>query len=106
MTICVAIMASSWFVEPPKLEMLLTPFQTTSRLLTATPQASRQSKGEAGLVLPDLKVIERLNETATSKLTEIVRRNTIGEDGWQGYDKAEIISARELLDRDSKSIIR
>jgi hypothetical protein len=50
--------------------------------------------------------VERLNEAATSKLAEIIRRNASGEAGWQGYDEAEIIAAKELLDRQSAPIIR
>lgn len=43
---------------------------------------------------------------ATSKLGEIVRRSASGEKGWDGYDAAEIIAARELLDRDAQSVAR
>jgi hypothetical protein len=39
---------------------------------------------------------------ATKKLGEIVRRASAGETGWTGYEQAEIIAARELLDRDGK----
>jgi hypothetical protein len=38
--------------------------------------------------------VERLNETATAKLSEIVRRSTAGEAGYKGYDEAEIIAAK------------
>jgi hypothetical protein len=50
--------------------------------------------------------VERLNELATAKLSEIVRRNTSGEAGWEGYEKAEIIAAQELLNRDAAPITR
>lgn len=62
---------------------------------------SRQSKSEEGLPIPDMKTIELLNQNATEKLTEIVRRSVGGESGWGGYDSAELIAARELLDRDN-----
>jgi len=77
---------------------------TTSRVLAKLahqhPQASRQSKPDAGLPLPDLKTVERLNEVATAKLSEIVRRSVAGERGWEGYEKAEVIAAKALLDTD------
>ncbi|KAF4624882.1 hypothetical protein G7Y89_g13287 [Cudoniella acicularis] len=79
---------------------------TTSRLLTTLPQTSRQSKSDTGLPPPDIKSVERLNELATAKLSEIVRRNVSGEAGWGGYDKADIIAAQELLNRDSTPITR
>lgn len=50
--------------------------------------------------------MERLNETATSKLSEIVRRNIGDEPGWQGYDKAEVIAAKALLNQESRVITR
>jgi hypothetical protein len=67
-------------------------------------QNTRQSKSEEDM--PDLKTLQLLNQKATSKLTEIVRRSTGGESGWQGYDAAELIAARELLDRDSTPVTR
>lgn len=81
-------------------------FQTTSRLIETMPQSSRPSKGETGLPPPDMETVKRLNEVATSKLSEIVRRSAGGEAGWQGYDEAEVIAAKELLNRDSASITR
>ena len=74
-----------YFANPP---------QTTSRLLTTTSQ-SRQSKADTGLPPPDVKTVEKLNQTATAKLSEIVRRGVACEAGWEGYDKAELIAARE-----------
>ncbi|CAG8979320.1 hypothetical protein HYALB_00002444 [Hymenoscyphus albidus] len=79
---------------------------TTSRLLTMLSQGSRQSKTDTGLPPPDLKTVESLNELATSKLSEIVRRNASGESGWGGYDQSDIIAAQELLNRDSTPITR
>lgn len=80
-------------------------FQTTNRLLEAT-QPPRQTKGDASLPPPDKDTVKRLNEVATAKLSEIVRRSAGGEAGWQGYDEAEVIAAKELLNRDSASIVR
>lgn len=79
---------------------------TSARLLTTLPQASRQPKTDSGLPTPDLRTVERLNETATAKLSEIVRRSTGGEDGWGGFDKAELIAAKALLDSEATKITR
>lgn len=51
-------------------------------------------------------MIERLNELATAKLSEIVRRNGAQERAWRGYDEAEIKAARELLSKESPGIER
>jgi len=72
--------------------------------LDGFPLGSRQSKSDTGLPLPEQKTIELLNQKATSKLSDIVRR--AGDSGYQGYDEAEIIAAKELLNRDSSNIIR
>jgi hypothetical protein len=55
---------------------------------------------------PSKDKVEKLNELATSKLAEIVRRSATGEKGWDGYDGAEVIAARELLDHDGSSVPR
>ncbi|KAF7876786.1 hypothetical protein EAF04_001869 [Stromatinia cepivora] len=70
------------------------------------PQTNRNTKSDTSLPLPDINTIEKLNETATSKLSEIVRRSSAKEPGWEGYDEASLIAARELLNRDSGSITR
>lgn len=44
--------------------------------------------------MPDRKTVERLNETATAKLSEIVRRSTAGDVGFEGYDAAEVIATK------------
>lgn len=53
-----------------------------------------------------LKTIQSLNQLATAKLSEIVRRSVAREAGWEGYDAAELIAARELLDRDAVKTVR
>lgn len=75
--------------------------QTSTRLLKSMSQINGKVKSNSGLPLPDIKSVERLNEVATAKLSEIVRRSSGGESGWQGYDKAELIAAKELLNRDA-----
>jgi hypothetical protein len=74
--------------------------------MTTIPQTSRQSKTDAAFPTPDLKTVERLNETATAKLSEIVRRSMGGEVGWGGFDQAEVIAAKALLNSDDKKITR
>ncbi|KAI9826469.1 MAG: hypothetical protein M1819_007362 [Sarea resinae] len=75
---------------------------TSSRLLPLLSQGSKSSSALAELAPPSLETVQKLNERATSKLVEIVRRSSAGEDGWDGYDQAEIIAAKELLDRDAQ----
>jgi len=78
---------------------------TSSRLLSTLP-SSRQAKSDVGLALPDIKTVQRLNQTATAKLAEIVRRSAGVETGWEGYNKAEIIAAQALLNLDATPITR
>lgn len=75
----------------------------TSEKLLSTPFQSRQSKVEGA---PDTKILQQLNETATAKLAEIVRRSVAREQGWEGYDASELIAARELLSRNPNPITR
>jgi len=79
---------------------------TSSKLLSLLPQMPRQSRSEDAPPPPDVKTVQLLNQTATAKLSEIVRRSVGGEKGWQGYDSAELIAARELLNRDASPIVR
>ena len=58
------------------------------------------------LAPPTLESVKKLNELATSKLGEIVRRGSSGEKGWDGYSESELIAARELLNRDTQKIQR
>lgn len=50
--------------------------------------------------LPSSQIIQKLEEIATNKLAEMIRNYKSGKKGWQGFEEAEIIAARELLDRD------
>ncbi|KAI1391174.1 tetratricopeptide [Hypoxylon trugodes] len=68
---------------------------------------SSPSQGDSdGFAVPDSATLSRLDELATEKLAEIVRRSSAGEKGWQGYDEAEIKAARALLENDSSDLIR
>lgn len=80
--------------------------QTTNRLLKTKLQTSKQSASGDDLPTPDVKTIEKLNQAATAKLSEIVRRSSKAESGWTGYDAAEVIATKELLSRDAASITR
>ncbi|KAK1783423.1 hypothetical protein QBC45DRAFT_388521 [Copromyces sp. CBS 386.78] len=68
---------------------------TTSLLKEQAKQAKQTDDGE--FTLPDSKTIERLDELATVKLSEIVRHSTLKDRGWRGYDEREVAAARELL---------
>ncbi|OAQ63522.1 tetratricopeptide repeat domain-containing protein [Pochonia chlamydosporia 170] len=75
----------------------------TDKLLQNAPKSK---KDPDGFPLPDQSTIEKLNQAATEKLGEIVRRNGAKEKLWQGYDAGEIAAARELLDSSSAKVVR
>ncbi|EME39497.1 hypothetical protein DOTSEDRAFT_47986 [Dothistroma septosporum NZE10] len=84
---------------------------TTTRLLE-TLSSTKKSQMVATdavtgeLAPPTIEAVTKLNEVATEKLAEIVRKGTAGAKGWDGYNVAELAAARELLDRDSQKIQR
>nr|POE63208.1 tpr repeat protein oca3 [Quercus suber] len=55
---------------------------------------------------PSLDTVQKLNQLATTKLVEILRRNAAGEKGWDGYSRPELVAARELLDKDTTKVAR
>ncbi|KAA8575364.1 hypothetical protein EYC84_004536 [Monilinia fructicola] len=65
-----------------------------SSQLLSKPPTNRSTKSDTTLPLPDTSTIEKLNETATSKLAEIVRRSAAKEPGWEGYDEASLIATQ------------
>jgi len=71
---------------------------------TKVPSASSDLPGD--LAPPSLVSVQKLDEISTSKLAEIVRKGSAHEAGWDGYDDAELIAARELLNRDTPSVAR
>lgn len=76
----------------------------TSRLLRNPPAQTSKSVKATDLdefQLPSQATVEKLNELATAKLSEIVRRFSAGESHWSGYDREEIAAARELLAGDA-----
>ncbi|EME80009.1 uncharacterized protein MYCFIDRAFT_204417 [Pseudocercospora fijiensis CIRAD86] len=67
-------------------------------------QSTTLADGE--LALPKVESVRKLNQVATAKLAEIVRRVGAGEKGWDGYSEAEIAAAKELLARETQKIER
>ncbi|CAC9890567.1 unnamed protein product [Aureobasidium pullulans] len=86
---------------------------TSQRLLEALsqtsnkPQKAQSSDATVGdLPPPSVASVEKLRELSTKKLSEIVRRSMGGGKGWDGYDQAELIAVKELLNRDTQSVQR
>ncbi|KAI1468464.1 TPR-like protein [Daldinia caldariorum] len=79
---------------------------TTKQLLGDSSKVSQSRTAHDGFAIPDQATLSKLDELATEKLAEIVRRNSAGEKGWQGYDEAEIKAAKELLEGDTAVVIR
>ncbi|CAJ2507861.1 Uu.00g090470.m01.CDS01 [Anthostomella pinea] len=78
---------------------------TTTQLLSEPQKASKQTEPDE-LAVPSSATVQKLDEAATEKLAEIVRRHTAGERDWQGYEEAEITAARELLEKASEKTVR
>jgi ER membrane protein complex subunit 2 len=74
--------------------------------LLADPSKPSKQTDADGMELPNELTIQKLNEVATQKLAEIVRRNGAKEKLWQGYDEAEVAAARELLLKSSPQLVR
>ncbi|KAF2098946.1 tetratricopeptide repeat protein [Rhizodiscina lignyota] len=81
---------------------------TAKKLLDALPRGGKGAiaTSDGDLPPPPVETVEKLHEIATSKLAEIVRRGSAGEKGWEGYDEAELIAARALLDKDEEKVER
>ncbi|KAK3402739.1 hypothetical protein B0T20DRAFT_343976 [Sordaria brevicollis] len=67
----------------------------TTRLLKEQAKQAKTDEGE--FTLPEPRTIQRLDELATAKLSEIVRHSSLKDRGWRGYDEREVAAARELL---------
>ncbi|KAF5504458.1 TPR repeat protein oca3 [Colletotrichum fructicola] len=74
--------------------------QATNKLLKEPSKPSRQTDADDWAV-PDTNTVQKLNEVATQKLAEIVRRNSAKDRLWQGYDESEVAAARDLLSKES-----
>ncbi|KAJ6438680.1 kinetoplast-associated protein KAP [Purpureocillium lavendulum] len=77
---------------------------TTDKLLSGAAKEKRRES--EGFSLPEQATIEKLNQAATDKLGEIVRRHGAQERLWQGYDAGEVAAARELLAKTAPEVIR
>ncbi|PMB67946.1 TPR repeat protein oca3 [Beauveria bassiana] len=77
---------------------------SSDKLLDGFSKGKKQQ--EDGFPMPDTKTIQKLNQLATTKLAEIVRRHGAQEKLWQGYDAAEVAAARELLSKSSAQVVR
>ncbi|RCI13677.1 hypothetical protein L249_5459 [Ophiocordyceps polyrhachis-furcata BCC 54312] len=78
----------------------------TDRLLKCDPMPKKQHQEIEGFELVEDATVEKLNEAATEKLSEIVLKYGAGEKLWQGYDEDEIIAARRLLKETSAAVVR
>ncbi|PKS10750.1 hypothetical protein jhhlp_002507 [Lomentospora prolificans] len=81
--------------------------QVTGTILR-DPKLLKPSKqaDEEGMSLPSKDILEALNQQATAKLSEIVRRYGAGDAQWQGYDESEIEATRQLLAKDEAQVVR
>ncbi|KAK3327359.1 hypothetical protein B0T19DRAFT_160947 [Cercophora scortea] len=75
----------------------------TSKVLKDSAGSAKQNEADE-FSLPDPATIERLNELATAKLSEIVRHAAARDPGWRGYDELEVTAARELLNKDASAL--
>jgi hypothetical protein len=78
-------------------------WQTSDRMLSALPEDGKPtgqlaSSDNGELPLPSTATVRELNEQATSKLAQITRRTTE-----YGHNYAEIVAAKDLLDRSTQT---
>lgn len=79
--------------------------KVTDQLLSEPGKSKKQTDSDL-FTLPEPTTVEKLNQLATERLAEIVRRNTAGEALWQGYDAAEIAAARALIEKSTPQVVR
>ncbi|KAJ4301294.1 Inositol phosphatase SIW14 [Kalmusia sp. IMI 367209] len=72
-------------------------------LLSGSSSNSKRNAEDDDIAPPKLPAVKKLEELATKKLGEIVRQYSASKQGQSGYDEAEVIAARELLDRDGRT---
>jgi signal transduction protein with GAF and PtsI domain len=70
--------------------------------LLSESSGSKRNAEEDDVVPPKPQSVKKLEEIATAKLGEIVRQFGASKQGQSGYYEAEIIAARELLNRDGR----
>ncbi|KAK7181448.1 hypothetical protein DPSP01_008666 [Paraphaeosphaeria sporulosa] len=71
--------------------------------LLSESSGSKRNAEEDDIAPPKPQSVQKLEEIATAKLGEIVRQYSASKQGQSGYYEAEIIAARELLDRDGRA---
>ncbi|KAI0866198.1 tetratricopeptide [Xylaria cubensis] len=80
---------------------------TTQQLLSeVAPKATTKQTETEEWDVPSPVTVQKLDELATEKLAEIIRRYSAGEKDWQGYSEAEIVAARELLKTQDTATVR
>lgn len=79
--------------------------KVTDQLLAESVKGKQKNESDV-FVVPDQKKVEKLNQLATKKLAEVVRRNQAGEPLWQGYSASEIAAANELLAKSTSQTVR
>jgi tetratricopeptide (TPR) repeat protein len=80
--------------------------KVTDKVLAEAAKSKKQQSEDGEFALPDQETLKKLNQAATQKLAEIVRRYGAQEPLWQGYNADEIAAARELLDKSSSEVVR
>lgn len=88
------------------LKLTTTKLQEAMEVQADAKNAQKAVADEDGFGAPSLEKVQTLNLLATKKLGEIVRRSSTGEPAWSGYEEAEIIAARELIDRNASKAPR
>ncbi|KAI0547326.1 tetratricopeptide [Xylaria curta] len=80
---------------------------TTQQLLNeVAPKGTTKQTETEEWDVPSSITVQKLDELATEKLAEIIRRYSAGEKDWQGYSEAEIVAARELLKTQDTATVR
>ncbi|KAK6433724.1 Inositol phosphatase SIW14 [Oleoguttula sp. CCFEE 5521] len=81
---------------------------STNRLipLLSNPNSKSGKSTDTASALPSQATVQKLNQLATLKLGDILRRSKGDQKTWDGYSEAELIAAKELLDRDSDDVAR
>lgn len=85
--------------------VVLNAFQVTSKALKEPSLISKPIDQES-FAFPSRGTLEKLDEKATEKLSEIVRRNGAKEKGWCGYEESEVAAARDLLSKALGNVVK
>ena len=80
--------------------------KVTDKVLAEAAKSKKQHTEDGEFAIPDQETLKKLNQAATQKLAEIVRRYGAQEPLWQGYNADEIAAARELLNESSSEVVR